>query len=341
MRDESKHKTVKFSIALCTYQGARYLPAQLDSIAAQTLLPDELIICDDCSTDETRDVITSFAARAPFAVRLYVNEVNLGSTRNFEQAISLCTGDIITLSDQDDVWLPAKLERIHAIFSTAPEVGMVFTDAELVDENLSPCGAYLWQYMCMAREHRLFREGKAFEALVRRNVVTGATMAFRAPFRELVLPIPSNHFLIHDGWIALLIAAVADVVALPEPLIKYRQHPQQQIGVVRRRNELEADVSRENSWAKRETYYQSEIKKLDDIRDRLLTDNDDLNRIQVYSITPARIAYLEELAAHYRVRGGIPKHRRRRVPVVLRELRMGRYSRFSKGLISAVKDILR
>ncbi|MCA1556539.1 MAG: glycosyltransferase, partial [Acidobacteria bacterium] len=91
----SKHKTVKFSIALCTYNGARYLPAQLDSIAAQTLLPDELVICDDCSTDETRDVITSFAARAPFAVRLYVNEVNLGSTKNFEQAISLCTGDII------------------------------------------------------------------------------------------------------------------------------------------------------------------------------------------------------------------------------------------------------
>jgi len=332
---------VKFSIALCTYNGSRYLPAQLDSIAAQTLLPNELVICDDCSTDETRDVITSFAARAPFAVRLYVNEVNLGSTKNFEQAISLCTGDIIMLSDQDDVWLPAKLERIHTIFSTAPKVGMVFTDAELVDENLSPWGAYLWQYTCMAWEQRLFHKGKAFDVLLRRNVVTGATMAFRALFRELVLPIPPNHFLIHDGWIALMIAAVADIVALPEPLIKYRQHPQQQMGVVRRRNLHEADAARKNSWAKRESYYQSEIKKLDDIRARLLTDNDNPNCVQVYSITPARIAYLEELAAHYRVRGGILKHRRQRVPVVLRELQTGRYSRFSKGLASAVKDILR
>lgn len=331
---------MKFSIALCTYNGARYLPDQLDSIAAQTLLPDELVICDDRSTDDTRAVIASFAARAPFAVRLHVNEVNLGSTKNFEQAISLCAGDLIALSDQDDVWLPAKLERLGETFSARPEVGLVFTDAELVDENLIPWGARLWQYTWTLREQQLFHEGRAFDALLRRNVVTGATMAFRARFRDLALPIPPNHFLIHDCWIALMIAAVAGTVALPDTLIKYRQHPQQQIGVVRR-SLHEADTSREDSWIKRENYYRIEIIKFDDILARLLTINHNLNHTQAYPTAPAHIAELEELAAHYRLRGGIPGRRWRRVPPVLRELLTGRYSRFSTGLASALKDMLR
>src|SRR5882762_9087557 len=100
---------MKISIAMCTYNGARYLREQLDSIAAQTRPPSELIVCDDNSLDETREIVAGFAASAPFPVRLGVNEQNLGSIRNFERAIKLCEGDLIALSDQDDVWLPEKL----------------------------------------------------------------------------------------------------------------------------------------------------------------------------------------------------------------------------------------
>src|SRR5213080_381833 len=97
------------SVALCTYNGAAYLGEQLDSIVAQSRPPDELVVCDDGSTDETVEVLETFLAEAPFPVRLQRNEANLGFVKNFEQAISLCTGDFVALSDQDDVWMPGKL----------------------------------------------------------------------------------------------------------------------------------------------------------------------------------------------------------------------------------------
>ncbi|MBC7931137.1 MAG: glycosyltransferase, partial [Rubrivivax sp.] len=103
---EVNQSRTRLSIAMCTYDGGRYLAEQLASIAAQTRAPDELVVCDDRSRDETTSIVRRFAETAPFPVRLYVNEQNLGSTRNFEKAIGLCEGELIALSDQDDVWLP-------------------------------------------------------------------------------------------------------------------------------------------------------------------------------------------------------------------------------------------
>src|SRR5688572_14133745 len=103
--------TNKFSVAMCTYNGARYLKEQLDSFTVQTRLPDELIVCDDGSSDETCQIVSTFAASAPFTVRLEVNQQTLGSTQNFAKAIQLCRGDLIALCDQDDVWLPGKLDK--------------------------------------------------------------------------------------------------------------------------------------------------------------------------------------------------------------------------------------
>ena len=105
------------SVALCTYNGTRYLKDQIDSIASQTRVPHELVVCDDCSSDDTVKILEAFASRAPFPVRLSVNPTNLGSTKNFAQAIALCRGDIIALCDQDDVWHPAKLERLASVFA--------------------------------------------------------------------------------------------------------------------------------------------------------------------------------------------------------------------------------
>src|SRR5205814_1057756 len=203
--------------AMCTYNGGRYVGEQLDSIAAQTRRPDELIICDDRSTDETVRVVEEFAKSAGFGVRLYVNGRNLGSTKNFERAIGLCGGELIALADQDDVWLPGKLERLEQEFERDPCAGLVFSDAEVVDERLRPLGYTVWQSLGFdARARKTFAEGSGFEALLARNVVTGAAMAFRSRFRGLVLPLREvgggrygwpEWGLIHDGWIALLIAA--------------------------------------------------------------------------------------------------------------------------------------
>jgi len=110
----------RVSIAMCTYNGARHIQEQLDSIAAQTRLPDELVVCDDIASDSTVEIVKSFISKVSFPVRLYINEENLGIWKNKEKAISLCTGDVIFLSDWDDVWKPNKIDKILAAFAKRP-----------------------------------------------------------------------------------------------------------------------------------------------------------------------------------------------------------------------------
>src|SRR6185295_14781386 len=135
-------RRVKISIAMCTYNGARFLPAQLESIVRQSRPPDEIVICDDRSTDDTRALLQQVANDARFQINL--NENNLGTVKNFEQAVSLCTGDVIALSDQDDVWREDKLQTIEAAFERNPKAGLVFSDAEIVDETLNSVNRRMW-----------------------------------------------------------------------------------------------------------------------------------------------------------------------------------------------------
>src|SRR2546423_1214622 len=144
---------------MCAYNGAAYLPAQLASIAAQTRLPDELVICDDRSTDATQELLNDFAARAPIPVRVYTNERNLGSRKNFARAIELCAGDLVALCDQDDVWHTDKLRRMEAALAAQPEVGLVFTNAEIVDDETRPLGYQLWDCVHFTpAKQRLFQQ---------------------------------------------------------------------------------------------------------------------------------------------------------------------------------------
>lgn len=224
---------MKLSVAMCTFNGGLYLQEQLQSIATQARLPDELIICDDRSTDQTGEIAQSFAAHAPFPVRLYVNEERLGSTKNFEKAIGLCTGEIIALADQDDVWHSTKLAQIELAFLARPKLGLVFSDLEIVDEQLKPLGYSAWQSIHFdLKKRRLVNAGRPLNVLLKYNVVTGCAMAFRARWRDLILPIPKfEHKIIHDYWIALLIAAVSEVSLINRALVKYRQHASQQLGL--------------------------------------------------------------------------------------------------------------
>lgn len=322
------------SIAMCTWNGARYLPDQLQSIAAQTRPPDELVICDDQSSDATREIIANFAGSAPFQVQLHLNEQNLGSTKNFERAIGLCTGDIIALADQDDVWLPEKLRRIEDCFEREPRTGLVFTDAEVVDEKLKPLGYRLWQSVGFDETaRRLVRNGRGLDVLLPGWTVTGATMAFRSGFRNLVLEIPTDLALIHDGWIALLIASVADVSFIDEPLIKYRQHAHQQIGAKERTDADSAagpDSARE---ALRRTNSYDEMIAIGTRAQERLTQRSD-----VYKSEDA-VRKLEQRLKHLRVRANLPSGKFSRARCVLRELLSGRYRFYSNGIYSAIKDL--
>ena len=313
----------KFSVAMCTYNGAQFLAEHLDSIAAQTRRPDELVVCDDRSNDSTKELIREFARRAPFPVRLYGNEKNLGSTKNFERAIALCEGDLIALADQDDVWLPEKLERLeHALEDE--EVGLAFTDGEVVDESLRPLGQRVWQTIRFGeQEQRLFHEEREFAVMLDHNVVTGAAMALKARFRELILPIPND--LVHDGipvlhdwWAALLVAAVAKVSFIPESLFKYRQHSTQQMGVT---VPLRDSAPRSNRFSAEIDYVRAILERL-----RVLPV-----RVNVLSDLEARLKHLE-------TRATMPEGRSRRVAPVLRELIARRYHLYSNGLGSAARD---
>ncbi|HST51642.1 MAG TPA: glycosyltransferase family 2 protein [Pyrinomonadaceae bacterium] len=327
-----------FSVAMCTYNGGRFVGEQLESIAAQTLAPSELVVCDDRSTDETVRVVEHFATSAPFPVRLLVNERNLGSTKNFARALSLCEGDIVALSDQDDVWLPGKLARFAAEFGRAPAAGLVFSDAEIVDERTRPTGQRLWEQVGLDRaERERLSAGRAIGDLLSGATVTGATMALRARLRSLVLPVPDGLHVIHDAWMALLIACVSQVRALDEPLVLYRRHNAQQVGPLTREETvggLRAVAAGETKEAmRRENPYDAVLALALAARLRLFERQDEFDSRAARAELDARIAHLE-------ARRDLPRARLRRAPRVLRELLTLRYHRYAKGVASAAKDLL-
>lgn len=326
--------TDTFSVAMCTYNGSQYLKSQLDSISAQTRPPDELVICDDASTDDTLCIIEKFAASVSFPVRVEVNSSTLGSTKNFEKVISLCNDGLIALADQDDVWLPRKLEILESEFRSQPNVGLIFSDADVVDEDLRPLDVRLWTAMGFDEKlRRKLKSNRGLDVLLTGWTVTGATMAFRSRFRTLALPIPDDLPLIHDGWIAALIASLAEVSFIQEPLIKYRQHHEQQIGVPRvQLSEKRKGVEKVRAAISRSNPYGSVILIAERVRSRLIEHANDFDGTNALGI-------LEERIDHLLTRKNLPKSKLKRLPQVFRELVSKRYHLYSRGLQSAVKDL--
>jgi glycosyltransferase involved in cell wall biosynthesis len=317
---------MNISVAMCTYNGADYLPAQLESIAAQTRPPDEIVICDDGSTDETVSVIKQFAGT------LHTNEKNLGSVKNFEKAISLCSGNVIALCDQDDVWREDKLQVIETAFERNASVGLVFSDAAIVDENLNPLNRRMWNEVGFnAHKRKLVSHGRALDVLITGWTVTGATMAFRSQYRNLALPIPTNIQMIHDGWIALTVASVADVIMLDEPLVKYRQHERQQIGAPAHPAEVPPKSTRES--LKRSNPVTELHRILETLKQRLLDHKDE------YDCRKA-LAFVGDYSRHLDARANLPPGRLNRVPAILRELLTWRYHEYANGFKSAAKDLV-
>lgn len=229
----SKHdaasKQASISVAMCTYNGERYLREQLESIAKQTLLPSELIVCDDQSADATAKIISDFAQSAPFPVKFIRNPQNLGSTKNFEKAISLCNGEFIALCDQDDIWQPEKLAHQSEKLMRERELGGVFSDAEIVDDRSQETGQRLWlEFYFTTRKQVKFRAGEETAVMLQGNVVTGATLMIRANLRALFLPIPESA--VHDCWIAWMTVLCSKLDFIEAALVHYRVHNLQQIG---------------------------------------------------------------------------------------------------------------
>jgi glycosyltransferase involved in cell wall biosynthesis len=319
---------MSISVALCTWNGERFLPEQLNSLAHQARPPDELVVFDDASTDGTAGIVQAFAAEAPFPVRLTVNERNCGVTKNFEQCIAACRGDIIALCDQDDVWLESKLAVVEQVMAESHGSGFAWSDADLVDESLCPIGYTLWEGVrAGGRVREALAAGRGAEVLLQRNVVTGATMAFRSEFRDILLPIPPQWM--HDGWIALLLSMVSGCRPIDEPLLKYRQHRNQQIGGRKLSLQQQLDLARSMD----RQYFQQELDKFIAARNRLV-DSGRCDPEQVRRLFEPKIRHQQaRLEMRHR------RWRTARWPLVFAELIHGRYRRYSIGCKSLAQDL--
>jgi glycosyltransferase involved in cell wall biosynthesis len=323
---------------MCTYNGAAFLPEQLSSVAAQVRRPDELVVCDDRSTDgRTPALIERFAASAPFPVRLVVNDRNIGPVKNFERAIGLCSGDVICLADQDDIWRPDKLRLIEALLASAPAVALVFADAEVVDEGARPLGRLFELIRFDGRRQAQLRAGQAFETLLEGNVVAGGTMAFRSSYRDRVLPIPDDGHLLHDGWIAIVLSLIAEITFIETPLIKWRQHPMQVTGLGLQPPVMERHARLRGS---RDDLLRR-VRELEWLRGRLAGVVADPRRLPALAAGAEHRMHREaERLAHFDTRLTLPDSWWRRVPGIVRELVALRYHRHSRGVLSAAKDLL-
>jgi glycosyltransferase involved in cell wall biosynthesis len=321
------------SIALCTFQGEGYLGEQLESLMSQTRHPDEVVVGDDGSTDGTLDLLRRFRERAPFPVDVHVNPTRLGAPENFGATMGRCRGDVILLCDQDDVWVPEKVERLARHFTGAARPALVFSDGELIDEHSAPLAQNLWKAQGVSTAAlRRIRKGDALPVLCRQNVVTGATTAVDATYRDLLLPIPPGWM--HDAWMALVMSCVATVQMDTTPLIEYRVHGSQQIGVPVPPRERRRQVLRRLRKQGRPRMA-DEATRIGDLVARLHAC------AATYPVRPRALDHLQAMRDHLLARARLPQTTgaRRRWRVVARETARGRYHRFSNGWSSVVKDV--
>ena len=219
------------SVALCTYNGEKYISQQLDSILTQSMPVDEIVINDDCSTDSTMIILNDYASQYP-QIKYKTNSSNIGFVKNFEKTISECYGDYIFFSDQDDIW---KKDKVKITIDYLKETGMygVFTDGLLIDQFGRSLGDTLFSRIKLIPYIENSLLGKyAFEVLcLNRNYVTGATLAITKTAKKLVIPFKTSSNIYHDMWVALKLSANDKLGYINQQLISYRIHPNQECGL--------------------------------------------------------------------------------------------------------------
>lgn len=200
------------SIALCTYNGSKYLPIQLESILNQTYQHIEIVIVDDRSTDDTYELLKSYETKYPSKIRLFRNEKNLGFVKNFEKAISLCQGSLIALSDQDDFWNSNKIE---AQVENIKENQLIYHDSLMINESGVSLGKRISDLKNM------YSGGSPLPFLFN-NCVSGHSILMKKELVNDILPFPNGIF--YDWWIAFKATQIGTIRYLDKTFVYYRQH---------------------------------------------------------------------------------------------------------------------
>jgi len=319
---------LSISVALCTRNGAQFIEEQLHSIFRQVPPPIEIVLSDDASNDDTV-VIARRVAEGFFGTTLRVveNSHPRGVVANFEQATLACTGDLIALSDQDDVWHEGRLLRLAQEFATKPELLLLASDAILIDADGAALGSRLLETLEVSpSELAGVQHGDAFAMLLRRNLMTGATMVFRRSLLKQAVPFPPSW--VHDEWLASVAAATGTVDLLAEPLVDYRQHAANQIGA--RRRSFFSKVSL--LLQPREDRNSRLVARASDLVDRLES--------MPASVEGVHLEGAKGKLAHERARQALPSARFARLRPVFMEARTKGYAKYGRGLIDILRDLL-
>lgn len=323
------------SVAIAAYNGERFLVEQLESLVSQTRPPDEVVVSDDRSTDGTVDIVRRFAARAPFSVHVLLNKRNLGVNGNFDRAVAACTGDIIFLCDQDDVWLPHKIATMSALLARYGKVGLVISNSEIVDEALRPTGRRLYT-LKYPRVESLYTCGEAaVRFILDTQTLAGHTMAFR---RTPSLAKPTDEIVIgctYDFVRAVVAGSLYDVAVVPESLTKYRRYngqvsspdnlPPTRPEQLRRR--LRRVFVEYNSSAAQRAKFSSSLLQI-------------CRTIEEFDADPALIRFLEGKAEIAAFQAGLESSRLGRVAPVMANLLSGRYHKYANGFATAARDLV-
>lgn len=322
----------RLSIVMCTYNGATYLQPQLDSLLAQTRLPDEIVVSDDGSVDATMAMLESFAVAARergVEVRLFRHAVNVGFVENFSSALRQAAGDVLFLCDQDDVWRADKLAVMAARFMDDPELLLLHSDARLVAAGGESLNCSMFDVLQITAEEKLaIHHGRAFEVVMRRSFVTGATTALRREVVGMALPIAPDW--IHDEWLAAVASAVGKMDFIDAPLIDYRQHGGNQIGARRRTLAMKW----QDLILPRGKFLAAEAKRLQRLEHFLAQAAFFDGAARAIQVTRKRSHFERRVAI-----GRLPRYRR--LLPVLWEARGGDYRRYGTGGRSMLRDLLR
>lgn len=332
------------SVVLATFNGERYLGEQLESLRQQTQLPDEVIIVDDCSVDSTPQIIADFTRTAQFPVRVFEFTRHLGTLAAFEEGLRTARGEILVICDQDDRWMPEKIAVMTERMAERPDALLAFSDAVLIDSEGQPLSRSRWRVSGFGPREWALMVHDPLGQMLARQVVSGCTAAIRRKLVDVLLPFPTELHpalddMMYDRWISLVAAATAEVLTVPERLVEYRIHSEQQIGIpalpVRRiapRATLHVGQFRAGGNARlgRSQYHAVHIREI-------------AKRISVCGLDSGdsmlRLRLAEE---HLRTRGTLAPQRVRRTRNVGRHLfNEDGYRRFSLGLSTALADWLR
>jgi glycosyltransferase involved in cell wall biosynthesis len=200
------------SIAIATFNGEKFIRDQLDSIINQTLIPNEIVICDDSSSDDTFSIVKNYARNFKSIVcfKIFKNETNLGYTANFERAMSLCKGELILLCDQDDFWLPTKVETIVHLAKSHPEYYVFVNNAELTDHDLNPLNIFtIDQYRISNKSLETYK--------------LGCCCSIRKDYLSKLFPFPKK-IVGHEEWVVGIAEILKKKYIHHEVLQFYRRH---------------------------------------------------------------------------------------------------------------------